>query len=343
MTSPTEREQAENEAAEWLLVLAEHLDDEIVRERFELWCHKTSFNAEIWERTRRAYDLVGRAPAEHQEHWSSYATEGRTKRALPTVRPGKQGVIPPPSRLPIKRRGVWIGALCAVCSLAAVVVLSTDLPLRLQADAMSGTGQTRDITLADGSKVMLAPRSAIAFAFRNGRRDVRLLRGEAFFEVVHNAEHPFSVATDHMTVTDVGTAFDVARNTDSALVSVEQGKVNVRSVSAASSVSFDLEAGEAARVPDMGIVAHEHVDATEVATWRSGALIVRDQSAEQVINALRNYYHGAVLLHAPVFAKRRVTGVFDLRHPEQTLRELAASHAANVRRMSPWLLVVTDG
>src|SRR5882724_9772596 len=70
-------------------------------------------------------------------------------------------------------------------------------------------GEQRRITLADGSHLDLAPDSRVRTRFTLARRDVQLERGQAFFAVAHSALRPFVVHANSMTVTAIGTAFDV--------------------------------------------------------------------------------------------------------------------------------------
>ena len=81
------------------------------------------------------------------------------------------------------------------------------------------------ITLADGSIVTLNTASRIETRMNGQERTVRLLEGEAFFEVAHDATRPFRVyAGDGMTVA-VGTAFSVRLNKNAVEVVVSEGKV----------------------------------------------------------------------------------------------------------------------
>ena len=72
-----------------------------------------------------------------------------------------------------------------------------------------------------------------------------------------------------------------------------------------------------------------------------GELVARNRSAGDVVDALRPYYKGAIVVRDDAFAAWHVSGIYDLRDPVKTLRELAASHGATVRQITPWLLLVT--
>ncbi len=68
------------------------------------------------------------------------------------------------------------------------------LMIAWEADYTTATGAQSMIPLPDGSTMVLNTASAVSLDFENGRRRVRLLRGEAFFDVRHDPAHPFTVA-----------------------------------------------------------------------------------------------------------------------------------------------------
>lgn len=66
------------------------------------------------------------------------------------------------------------------------------------------------VVLPDGSAVTLAPASTLRYrrGLRGGRREA-YLTGAAFFDVFHDKQHPFSVFTDKVVTTVLGTSFRV--------------------------------------------------------------------------------------------------------------------------------------
>ncbi len=72
-------------------------------------------------------------------------------------------------------------------------------------------GSRTKIVLPDGTKVWLNASSKLIYAndFNDAPTREVSLSGEAFFEVVHDADHPFVIHTSGMDIRDIGTAFDV--------------------------------------------------------------------------------------------------------------------------------------
>ena len=91
-------------------------------------------------------------------------------------------------------------------------------------------GEHLRVLLADGSAVTLNACSELRYPerFARRRREVRLVRGEAFFEVAHDASAPFTVETDDVSVEVLGTKFNVnAYDKEVTTVYLKEGKVRL--------------------------------------------------------------------------------------------------------------------
>jgi transmembrane sensor len=296
------------EAGEWMIAMQETPDDPALRQRFAAWCDMPA-NAAAWDDLERVSALIrgaGRAEAVPQpsarRHWK---------------------VLPP----------------VALATCAVALLVGTDLMPRMAADHATGTGETQVLRLADGSNVTLAPRSAIALEGRTGRH-VRLVRGTAFFDVVHDPTRPFRVSIDEARATDLGTAFEVRREGGSAHVAVREGLVGTT-----------CEGGWTDRVPlrpgesqalDCGAGTHSrgHVVPGSVGSWITGQLIVTDRPLSHVVAALQPW-HAGLLIGRGRGMHRRVTGAYDVRHPDRALAALARAHRVRILRLTPWITVVS--
>lgn len=324
------RANATREAAAWFVLLSEEPGDAVLKAKVEDWCNRSDLNREVWERTRRAYRMYGETTPRHPEHWQTHAA----RKAVPPVRRR------PRQARPRSRRARFVGATALALAACVAFLDAPSMLLRLQADVATSTAEVRILDLEDGSRVHLAPQSAIDVRYSNGERRTTLLKGEAFFEVTPNASRPFRVVAGDVTTTVLGTAFDVRREDNGASVAVRHGRVRVDNERASPPVSEELTAGAWARV-DAGGTARGTIASEEVATWTDGRLIARGQTIGEIVDGLRRYHRGLIVVQSGAFTAQRVSGVFDLRDPAVTLRDLASAHAAVVREISPWLLLVT--
>jgi transmembrane sensor len=93
---------------------------------------------------------------------------------------------------------------------------------------LTGIGERRDVTLADGSTVTLNTGTRMAVMYSQRAREVTLMHGEASFDVAHEAERPFNVRAGRREFLAVGTRFNVRVLTpEDVEVTVTEGQVKV--------------------------------------------------------------------------------------------------------------------
>src|SRR3982750_3463437 len=92
----------------------------------------------------------------------------------------------------------------------------------------TSVGERREVTLRDGTRVLLGPTSRLVVLAAEADDRGVMLAGIAYFNVVHDSAHPFTVKAGAITIQDVGTAFSV-ENDDSAgtRVAVDSGSVAI--------------------------------------------------------------------------------------------------------------------
>lgn len=303
------------QATDWLLRLEDAPADSRVRAAAAAWRDAAPAHAQAWQRAERAYRLISaRNPA------------GRTAPAVvPIARPRR-------------KRPLWVAGVAAALAACLMLVYLPDLTLQLQADVVTRTAEARDVTLEDGSVVQLAPRTALSVRFSDERRSVALLAGQAFFSVQPNAARPFDVTAGDVTVTVVGTAFDVRVSDETLVVGVQQGTVDVRSARS----TTRLRAGDQLAIRrQQGGQQQTKVPPDEVAAWRDRRLFVEDMTVADVVDELRRYTPGWIVLTDDALARRQVTGLYDLRHPDRALRALVGPFGGTVREVTPMLQIVS--
>ncbi len=324
----------ETEALEWLLILEEDPSAPDILVRFEEWKLATEANARAWASVSRVYTAIGETMPLHEGTWRPFVPEYRN--------PAGAGVLHAAARRGPRRRQIWAGAGLAACLALAWVVFDPPMRLLLVADDLTGAGETKVIDLADGGAVTLAPRSAIVFEGGHSSRHVRLLQGEAWFDVRHDATRPFRVAARDLRVTDIGTRFDVRLGGAETDVSVEAGAVQVGADNV-SAISETLTAGQTLSVSTTHFISRDAIDPSLVAGWRDGVLTVHNRPMRNVIEDIRSWYRGVLIVRGGGMAARRVTGLYDLHHPEAAIRALAAAYGGRVFRVTPWVIIFING
>ncbi|WNZ85307.1 FecR family protein [Pseudomonas sp. P108] len=218
----------------------------------------------------------------------------------------------------------WSGALAmAACLLLMVSLGSGWQPQRwiddLGADYVSAPGEIRTVTLADQSQVTLDADSAIAVDFSHGERHVQLRRGAGFFTVTHTGE-PFVVAAEKGEARVLGTQFEVRLQPHGAQVTVLSGRVGV--TADRDGEQQILTAGQQVAYGEGSAQKLHAVDSEAQLAWRQGWLTYYKSTLADVVEDLRRYYPGRIVLLNDELAARKVSGSFPSKDPQAVLSSL---------------------
>ena len=252
-----------------------------------------------------------------------------------------------PRETPVYRRPAvlaGLGMAAAVCIAvlvgAAQMLAPSHAPVQIaQTPGLdlytTRVGDQEKITLSDGSIVTLNTASRIETRINGQERSVRLLEGEAFFEVAHDPSRPFRVyAGDGMTVA-VGTAFSVRLKKDAVEVVVSEGKVaysRVTDIPAPEPVAY-VAAGEAAKFSDNVVI--EKVDVAEVdrkLSWREGKLVFAGDPLSSVVADISRYTDIQFDFASSDLADMRVGGVFHVGEVDEMLDAIETNFGLRVER-----------
>lgn len=196
---------------------------------------------------------------------------------------------------------------------AALSPQSARMPQGTKTHFVTAIGVLDSLQLPDGSHVLLGPGSALELDADFGMSTRELtLHGQARFDVVHDAAHPFIVRSGGASFRDVGTVFAIhSDEAEGAQVVVTAGAVEVQSHPGSAAVT--LSAGDRAIVALGGAVRVERAAATaDDLAWMSGRLVFRDAPVAQVTADLRRWY-GIELRVDSALAARHLTATFDRR------------------------------
>jgi len=125
-----------------------------------------------------------------------------------------------PAAYPFKKWMSIAAGIMMVLSFAAWFFLREQAAVNLTAN-----DQPLVDTLSDGSLVSLRNHSSLKY--RAGQVREVDLKGEAFFEVKHDAGHPFRIQVSDLTINVLGTAFNVKNTGDQTEISVLRGIVGI--------------------------------------------------------------------------------------------------------------------
>jgi transmembrane sensor len=223
--------------------------------------------------------------------------------------------------LPRPRARYWLaggGAVAAALALAVTLGLPSLSGGKLETIA-TGPGETREIALANGDKVVLNGDSRLVID-RAAPRQAVLEQGQALFSIRHDEAHPFEVKAGNTRLLDAGTVFDVVRHDGTTRVAVSEGLV----IYEPQGDAIRLEPGKALSIRDAGKPVVTQVPANAVGGWKRGTLIYLDASVSTVASDLSRSLGAQVRLGAAPGKYSLFTGTLSINgEPGKVLPRLA--------------------
>lgn len=229
----------------------------------------------------------------------------------------------------------------ALVLLAAALAwfLQPSLLQNLQSDYYTQVGEQRQIELADGSHVLLNTDTAIALELTPHSRRLRLLRGEAYFEVAHAAHRPFWVIANEVRTRVTGTSFSVGIHQGEVIVTVAQGRVET-STQASASRATTLKPGESAHYQGQQLTAVEQTDLRRALAWRQGLMVFVQAPLAEVVAEINRYRPGHLLVTNSQLKNRPITAVFSVQQIESAVTALETTLGIHTRRLGQyWVLL----
>ena len=196
----------------------------------------------------------------------------------------------------------------------------------------TGIDQFRSVTLADGTRIRLDANTRLLVRYGRRSRHVVLVSGQAYFQVVHRADWPFTVSAAGHLIRDLGTQFDVRRDGDVLAVTLVEGKVTVsagasrlqrtkvtsnapdgttvnEAVAVGSEQTFSLTPGERVTFDGSRSARIDWPHVAQVTAWEHGEVVLDNTSLAEAAAELNRYSRQRLLIKDPATAAIRVSGV----------------------------------
>jgi transmembrane sensor len=222
---------------------------------------------------------------------------------------------------------------------AAVLLLGVGVALYLletPQEFNTALGEQRSVLLADGSRVTLNTATSIAVKLHKHRREVRLVRGEALFEVAHDAARPFVVRAGDARLSDVGTQFNVDMRANATTVTVVEGEVEVGAPAlrndADTAQPLILGANDRVVVTPAGVGAPQHgVNVGASMAWTQRQLMFEHRPLSDVAEEFNRYNRDRIEIDSVELKRQEVTGVFEAKDPASFLAFLSSLPGVEIR------------
>lgn len=280
-------------AAAWLARL-HGAEEAAVRPALDAWLAEDPAHAEAFERANQTWAILPRA-----------------------ARYGREDTR---SRPALARPWMLYPAAMAACLLVVVGFAAFWWSLADAGAYATAPGEQKMATLADGSRIALNTDTQVDVRFNAEQRQIELDRGEAMFEVAHDAARPFVVIAGDTRVQAIGTVFTVRRTRDDVIVTLIKGKVAVSHhrprTGGAAEATLVLRPGEKLTEPLEGPRRIEPQSVEAATAWRRGQTVFDETPLGSAVSELNRYGGPPIVVDDPRVAALPVSGVFATNAPD---------------------------
>ncbi|HEY5238923.1 MAG TPA: FecR domain-containing protein [Rhizomicrobium sp.] len=279
-------EAAEARAADWLQ-----------RQNFWNWSKTDQAALDAWLADSLAHRLA---------YWRLEAAWGRTER-LAALRSS-----PSETAAPAPQKRSWSFPLRFAAAMITVVVVGAAGAKYLLASQMTtyqtAIGGHRIVALADGSRIELNTDTVL----RAGAREAELVKGEAYFQIRHDAAHPFVVNAGAHRITDLGTKFLVRRDADRLEVALTEGAARIDTSDGHAQPSKLLAPGDVvvATANSLSMTKKPSGDLANALSWRQGLLVFKYTALGEAADEFNRYNRRKLVVADASLAKRTIYGTF---------------------------------
>jgi transmembrane sensor len=152
-------------------------------------------------------------------------------------------------------------------------------------------GNKKIITLPDGSTVVLNADSKLTYNNDFAQNRTIHLEGEGFFEVVRDENHPFTVITDNIATTALGTSFNIKAYQGNPNIQITLATGKVRVENSLDKNQLEIHPGEAVNYSEVkNTLQKEKVDLAHVLSWKEGILHFEKTPFNLIVEDLERWY-----------------------------------------------------
>lgn len=222
-------------------------------------------------------------------------------RSAPIARAKRRRILP-----------VLLGVVATLAVVAVPVIRATmfpDVPAKIYRTAI---GEHKTITLTDGSEIELNTNTVLRIAVDNARK-VWLDKGEAYFQIRHNPEHPFTVTVEGHRVVDLGTKFRVWQKSDRVEVALIEGRARFEpAVESARTYPVFLSPGDVvvAKADSMSVLKQAPQELSNAMGWRRGVLIFKHTPLADAAAEFNRYNETKLVIRSSAVARVEIGGTF---------------------------------
>lgn len=300
MTQLSDRPEASTDA---LSIRSEASERVLARQLCKTWSDEDQTELNKW---------LDASPANRTAYWRMEAAWNQAQRLSALRKQGQVQAAPRKFRI----SGRIIGAVAAmiVCAVVGAVAVPGLKP-PTDKTYITPVGGRLTLALADGSKIDLNTDTVLRLPNGNARNAI-LERGEAYFQIRHDGDHPFQVSVGGNRIVDLGTKFSVRAGAGRVEVAVLEGsaKVEPADITGMANAAI-LIPGDVAVVTPTSLVVSKSAEIalTDKLAWRHDMLAFKYATLAEAAREFNRYNDTKIVIDDPRVAKLTIYGNFPTR------------------------------
>jgi ferric-dicitrate binding protein FerR (iron transport regulator) len=199
----------------------------------------------------------------------------------------------------------------------------------------TGAHEHGSVNLQDGTKIRLNSNSQLWISANYGQKNRKIrLKGEAYFEVHHNAAKPFVIHTHGAVIKDLGTAFDVRAipGEGNIQVAVKSGKVSIKSSQGSTTQTVKLTGGHFGYLNlETDSIAIDAFGIQNYLSWMNGRIKFDDASLKKVSRQLSRIYSVSFAYSAVSLKRMKLSANFQRGTLKKALAVISLTLSINYR------------
>jgi len=318
--TPSRSEAIDTCAADWLLA----------KRLAENWSEKDQDALDAWLAESSAHLLA---------YWRLDEAWGRAHRLKALRSPLRTWQAVPKPRS--KRTVIGLAAVGAIGVIAGALWLGRDYVPATKTYA-TPVGGHLTLALTDGSKIDLNTDTVLSISESGSGRLATLDRGEAYFQIRHDAAHPFVLSVGNHRVTDLGTSFLVRDSDAHVRVALIEGRARFESENSSVPIeATDLTPGDVVNATANSISVSKNT-AGELKNnlgWRRGVLVFDNATLADAAGELNRYNREKIVILDPTVARLTIGGTFPENDVSALINTAKQVFGLNVQRRGDQIVI----
>ncbi len=282
-----------------------------IEEQAALWVQRRHFWSWTPDEQASLDAWLSQSPAHRIAYVRLNATLNRTKRLAALKSEAPAGAA---------RRSGWPRSNKFAAAFVIAALLGTGAFLLQNPQGSTETtyqtpkGGHQTIAFADGSRIELNTDTVLRISLTPQERRAWLDKGEAYFQIQHNAARPFIVVAGQHRIVDLGTKFLLRREPARLEVALLEGRVEVDARNGNKPASAYLKPGDAA-VVTADSIAVTHKSTGEIVNklgWRRGVVTFDQTTLADAVAEFNRYNDHKLVVTDPRAARVTIGGTFDV-------------------------------